>query len=59
LLLLPLGLDVKNKEHYKLKRIDGKPVQCWFGVKRRDIPLAISLKPDTSENISYDIDDYC
>ena len=38
-LLLPLGLDVNNKEHYKLKKIEGKPVQSWFGVKLREKPL--------------------
>jgi len=59
LLLLPLGLDVKNKEQYRYKKIEGKAIMCWFGVKRREIPLAIPLKPDTVENISYDIDDYC
>lgn len=38
-LLVPLGLDVKNKEHYKDKKIEGKAVQCWFGVKLRENPL--------------------
>jgi len=39
LLLLPLGLDVNNKEQYKLKKIEGKPIQSWFGVKLREKPL--------------------
>jgi len=38
-LLVSFGLDVKNKEHYKYKKIDGKSVICWFGVKQRVIPL--------------------
>jgi P4 family phage/plasmid primase-like protien len=32
-LLLTLGLDVKNKEHYKYKKIEGKSVNCWIGLK--------------------------
>jgi P4 family phage/plasmid primase-like protien len=38
-LLLPLGLDVNNKDHYKKKKIEGKSIWCWFGVKLREIPL--------------------
>jgi len=38
-LLIPLGLDVKNKQHYKDKKILGKAVQCWIGIKRREVPL--------------------
>lgn len=51
-LLLPLGLDVNNKEHYKLKKIDGKPVQSWFGVKLREKPLediVVETQGDTDE----------
>lgn len=52
LLLVPLGLDVKNKKHYKLKKIEGKPVWCWFGVKLRETPLkdiVINSQGETDE----------
>jgi P4 family phage/plasmid primase-like protien len=26
------GLDVNNKEHYKVKKVEGIPVQCWVGI---------------------------
>jgi len=51
-LLLPLGLDVNNKEQYKLKKIEGKPVQSWFGVKLRENPLEDTIaepQGDTDE----------
>jgi len=44
ILLLPLGLDVKNDEHYKKKKIDGKSVWCWIGIKLREIPVEKALE---------------
>jgi len=36
-LLINFKLDTKNKEHYKTKKINGKVVWCWFGIKRIEI----------------------
>ena len=33
LLLSSYGLDVKNKEQYKTKKINGAVFQCWIGIK--------------------------
>ena len=35
ILLTQFGLDTKNKGHYKTKKIEGKVVWCWFGIKVR------------------------
>lgn len=37
ILLINFKLDTKNKEQYKLKKINGKPIQSWFGIKRKEI----------------------
>ncbi len=33
ILLESFGLDSKNKEHFKYKKLDGEAVSCWIGVK--------------------------
>ena len=54
ILLDKYGLDVKNKEHYKLKKIDGRPVQVWLGIKERTDPLPETVLPLTNHFISID-----
>jgi P4 family phage/plasmid primase-like protien len=54
ILLNEFNLDSKNKEHYKTKKIDGKPVWCWFGVKKND---AVKDVCDADETTADDGDD--
>ena len=48
------GLDVKNKEHYKCKKINGSSVICWFGIKERTEPLPEHNLALTNHFISID-----
>lgn len=44
-----MGLDVKNKEMYKLVKIDKKPVQCWVGLKKNETEVELVDEIDITE----------
>jgi P4 family phage/plasmid primase-like protien len=47
------GLDVKNKSHYKNKKIEGKVVNCWFGLCFKS-DYAEDREPATKKNYTKD-----
>lgn len=56
ILLNEYKLDSKNKEHYKTKKINGKPEWCWFGIKKNDAVKEIEYEKETTAEYEADED---